>query len=296
MRQPTSSVLARVVSFGLLLLTASPLFAQAPTVSSVSPPNGSPLGGDVVTITGADLTVDTSVTFGGTPAASVTFVNATTLDATTPAHAPGAVDVAVANANGSDTLTAAFTFDAPPTLVSIAPTSGSPLGGTVVTLTGTAFTAATSVTFGGTPAASVTFVNATTLDATTPAHAPGAVDVAVANANGSDTLTAAFTFDAPPTLVSIAPTSGSPLGGTVVTLTGTAFTAATSVTFGGTPAASVTFVSATTLDATTPAHAPGAVDVAVANANGSDTLTAAFTFDAPPTLVSIAPTSGSPLG
>ena len=44
-------------------------------------------------------------------------------------------------------------------------------------------------------------------------------------------------------------------GGTSVTITGTNFTGATAVTFGGTAATGVTVVSATSITATTPAHA-----------------------------------------
>ncbi|MGE3166825.1 MAG: IPT/TIG domain-containing protein, partial [Planctomycetota bacterium] len=267
-----------------------------PDLVSVSPTSGTPLGGTSVTLTGTGFIAGTTVTFGGTPAASVTFVNATTLTAVTPAHASGSVDVVVTNVNGTDTLINGFTFNNGPDLVSVSPTSGTPLGGTSVTLTGTGFIAGTTVTFGGTPAASVMFVNATTLTAVTPAHASGVVDVVVTNTNGTDTLVGGFTFNNGPDLVSVSPTSGTPLGGTSVTLTGTGFIAGTAVTFGGTPAASVTFVNATTLTAVTPAHASGVVDVVVTNTNGTDTLTNGFTFNNGPDLVSVSPTSGTPLG
>jgi hypothetical protein len=59
----------------------------------------------------------------------------------------------------------------------VAPTSGPDTGGTSVTITGTGFdSGVTNVTFGGTAATGVTFVNATTITATTPAHAAGAVE------------------------------------------------------------------------------------------------------------------------
>src|SRR3989344_3047958 len=65
------------------------------------------------------------------------------------------------------------------TLTAISPTSGTASGGVGVTLTGTGLTGATSVTFDGVPATSVNVVNATTITAVTPAHAAGAVNVAV---------------------------------------------------------------------------------------------------------------------
>lgn len=290
-------------TFGLLIpiyfvlaCVALPVFAQAPALTSVSPTAGTPLGGTSVTLTGTDFTAADSVTFGGTAAASVTFNSATSLTAVTPAGTPGAVDVVVSNVNGSSTLPGGFTYNSPPALTSISPTSGTPLGGTSVTLTGTDFSPSDSVTFGGAAATTVTFISSTTLSAVTPTGVPGAVDVVVSNGNGSSTLAGGFTYNTPPTLTSISPTNGPPAGGTSVTLTGTDFTASDSVTFGGVAAASVTFVSATSLNAVTPAGSAGTADVVVSNANGSSTLAAGFTYNAPPSLSSVTPANGTPLG
>jgi hypothetical protein len=82
---------------------------------------------------------------------------------------------------------------------------------------------------------------------------------------------------------SIAPTSGALAGGTEVTVNGSGFTSAVTVTFGGVPAASVDARSPSQLLAVTPAGAnPGAVDVTVAVGADSDTLAGAFSYDAPP--------------
>ena len=61
------------------------------------------------------------------------------------------------------------------------PNSGSTLGGTAVTITGTNFAAGATVTFGGSAATSVVVVNSTTITATTPAGSAGAVTVTVTN-------------------------------------------------------------------------------------------------------------------
>jgi hypothetical protein len=107
-----------------------------------------------------------------------------------------------------------------PTLTAIDPASGPTGGGTQVTLTGTGFEPASAVTFDGQPAALVSG-GATSLVVTSPAHAAGAVDVVVTNADGqSATLAAAFTYVSGPTLT-VSPTSGAP--GTRVVLTGTGY-------------------------------------------------------------------------
>jgi hypothetical protein len=281
-----------------LTVTYSP---QPPTVTSVSPNNGPTAGGTAVTITGTNFVSGATVTFGGIAATGVTFVSSTQIDATTPAHAAGAVDVSVTNPDTqSGTLSNAYTYiDPAPTVTSVAPTSGPDTGGTVVTITGTNFVLGATVTFGGTAVTDMIFVSSTQIDVTTPAHAAGAVDVTVTNPDTqSGTLSNGYTYIAPPpTVTNVAPNSGPTGGGTVVTITGTNFVSGATVTFGGTAATGVTFVSSTTITVTTPAHAPGAVDVVVTNPDTqSGTFIDGYTYIPPPTVTSVTPTSGPDTG
>ena len=85
-----------------------------------------------------------------------------------------------------------------------------------------------------------------------------------------------------PTLTSISPASGPAAGGTAVTITGSNFQSGAAVSFGGMASSQVTFVSAGQLQATTPAHSAGAVDVKVTNPdNQSAILARGFTYEAP---------------
>jgi pimeloyl-ACP methyl ester carboxylesterase len=274
----------------------------APTITAVTPTAGTTAGGTAVTITGTNFASGASVTIGGTAATSVTVVSSTQITATTPAHGAGAVNVVVTNADAqSATLTSGFTFVVPaPTITAITPTSGTTAGGTAATITGANFNSGASVTIGGAAATSVTVVSSTQITATTPAHAAVAANVVVANPDAqSATLTSGFTFVVPaPTITAITPTSGTTTGGTAVTITGTNFASGASVTIGGTAATSVTVVSSTQITATTPAHAAGAANVVVTNADAqSATLASGFTFVVPaPTISAIAPTSGTAVG
>ena len=82
-----------------------------------------------------------------------------------------------------------------------------------------------------------------------------------------------------PTLTQAVPSSGAVAGGTTTVLTGTFLEKNAVVTFGGTPAAGVTFISPTMLVATLPAHAAGTVDVVVTNPDGTTaTLAGGLTF------------------
>src|SRR6202035_466621 len=136
----------------------------------------------------------------------------------------------------------------------------------------------------------------TQITATTPAHAAGVVNVVVTNSNGqSGTLTNGYTYTASPAPTSISPTSGTTSGGTPVTISGTNFASGATVTFGGTAANNVVVVSSTTITATTPAHAAGAVNVVVTNSNGqSGTLTNGYSYTSSGTIMFVQVASGPP--
>ncbi len=88
--------------------------AQAvPVVTSISPDNGTTAGGTTVIITGTNFQNASAVTFGGTAATAYNVDSPTQITATTPAHAAGAVNVAVTTPGGSGTLAGGFTYVAP---------------------------------------------------------------------------------------------------------------------------------------------------------------------------------------
>lgn len=270
-------------------------YAAVPSITSVAPPSGPLAGGTTITITGTNFAGAASVTMDGVNVAGYTVNSATQITATTPAHAAGSVDVVVTTAGGTATGIGFFTYIELPTVSSVSPPSGPPGGGTTIVITGTNFTGATNVTIGGSNATSYTVMSATSISATTPAHAAGAVDVVVTTPGGTATGTNLFTYvvATPPTISSVAPPNGPVTGGTSITITGTNFAGTNSVTVGGTAVTGFTVMSATTITATTAAHAAGVVDVVVTNADGSGTGTGLFTYLAPtPSISSVAPSSG----
>lgn len=271
-----------------------------PTMTGIDPVSGSIVGGTLVTITGTDFTGATAVTFDGTAATSFTVDSSTQISATTPAHAAGAVDVVVTTPGGTATGVGAYTYSvSAPSFTNITPASGPIAGSTVVSITGTAFTTASGVTFDGIAGTAFSVVNDTHIAVTTPAHAAGAVDVVVTTTAGTATGTGAYTYTGPPTYTGIVPASGTTLGGTAVTITGTNFVSGGSfgVTIGGAAATSVVRVDATHITAVTPAGTAGAQDVVITNNDGqSVTAVGAYTYVAPPTFTSITPNAGPTTG
>jgi len=162
-----------------------------------------------------------------------------------------------------------------PTLTSVTPAQGSPLGGTAITLTGTNFIAGATVAVGANAATAVVVVNATTITATTPAGTTGATDVSVTTASGNAGLTAAFSYYNSPTITSISMSTSSNFGGTTITVVGTGFVnnaaGTNTVTIDGTPATGVVVVDDMNLTCVTPAGPAGSAPLALTNANGTAT-------------------------
>ena len=180
-----------------------------------------------------------------------------------------------------------------PTITTVAPSVGPLAGGTLVTITGTLFTAGATVTFGGAPATGVTVVNSTTITATTPAGAQGPVTVVVTTFDlqvGSRTN--GFYYQGPtPTVTSVTLNMGVIAGGTAVTITGSGFMPGANVSFGLVPATAIVVVNSTTITATTPAGTVGPVTITVTNTDllfGS-LVDGYYYQDAAPTVTTVSP-------
>jgi hypothetical protein len=222
-----------------------------------------------------------------------------------PVKAAAAVGTAAAVAVGV-ALAAGLTRHGPPppsvtlpAVTGVSPASGTDMGGTPVTITGTGLAQATRVTFGGVAGritahsdtritvasppstgttvttAAITTDSGTRITGTGP-PGTGTVDIIVTTPNGISKLTAAdhYTFTAPrPAVTGISPDSGSTAGGTAVSITGTGLAGATGVTFGGV-AGKITADSNTQVTVISP-PGTGTVAITVTTAAGTSTTTAA---------------------
>jgi hypothetical protein len=268
-------------------------FTYLPSVTSVSPVTGPAGGGSLVTIDGSGFTSASTVKFGATAATGVTLVSATQLTATAPAGA-GVEDVTVTTSGETSATSTSDQFTFLPSVTGVSPSSGPASGGSVVTINGSGFTAASTVEFGSTAASSVTFVSATQITATAPAEAVGVVDITVTTSGEISAISSSDQFTYLPSVASLSPSAGPASGGSVVTIDGSGFTAASTVEFGTVPATSVSFVSATQLTATAPAGAVGAVNITVTTAGETSAITSGdqFTYLPIPSVTSVGPMSG----
>src|SRR6266511_962048 len=245
------------------LVAVAPALANGePTINSFSPSSG-PVGTSV-TINGTNLTGATWVKFNGMMA-TITSNTATQIVTEVPTGATTG-PITAKTTGGTATSPTSFTVTptaAPPTISSFSPKSG-PVG--------------TAVQINGVSASPVT-VNSqgTRIDTKVPTGATTG-KITVTTPGGTDTSKASFTVTVPaPTISSFSPTSGRT--GTAVTITGTAFTGATAVRFGGVRASFVVN-SVTQIIATVPV---GAVTGKISVTTPGGTGTSAMNFTVVPT-------------
>jgi len=277
----------------------------APSVTAVSPNTDSTAGGQVVTLTGSGFTGATAVKFNTTAASAFTIISDTTLTATAPAGSAATVDITVITNNGTSATGSAdqFTYlsTAAPAITSLSPSSGNSAGGSSVSITGSNFTSASAVTFGGVAASSFTVNSATSISATSPPLPAGSYGVTVTTPSGTS-ASSTFTVSAAslPTLSSLGTSSGTTAGGTSVALTGTNFTGAIGVYFGGVAASSFTVGSATSITATSPPQYAGTDDVTVVTYAGTSALSSgdrfAYSTASVPSVSSLGTTTGNTAG
>jgi hypothetical protein len=297
----------RIVNYyGTGTLVAAFNYVGAPTVASVTPARGPVSGGTPVAIAGLGFAdaPDVAVFFGDGQATSASVEDAgARIDATTPPAArPGRVDVRVAHGFGEGVLPGGFTYFDPEagevSIKSVAPPHGPLAGGTLVTITGTAFTHTGDlrVLIGDRELLGTEVIDSRTVRGTTPpGDAPGPVNVQVDCANGEATLPDGFTYLASMRIDAVVPDFGPTAGGTTVTISGAGFTSLqdTEVRFGAAPAVITELPdSGTIVCETPPAAAAGSVDVTVASSNGEAVLPDGFLYYAPLALDSVNPASG----
>ena len=268
-----------------------------PAVTSLSPAAGPTSGGTSVEINGTGFTGAVQVTFGG---ASVPFTVVSDSEITTtspPGSSLVSVIVFTSTAESALSFHDVFRYANAPTITELFPSTGPTAGGTAVSMTGSGFTGATSVTFGGVPASNLTVVSDNQLTMIAPAGSAGPATVTVTSPLGTASTTAAnqYTYADTPVVSGISPSSGPNGGGNSVTITGSSLTGVTAVSFGTAAASNVIVESDSAVVATAPAHADGTVDVTVTNPAGTSAAVTAdqFTYTAAvPTVTAVSPATG----
>ncbi len=175
-----------------------------PTITTVFPPAGYALGGTEVVVSGQDFQPGLNVRINGIDQGPVTTESSMRFRFSTANGPLGPQLLEVENPDGG-TATNTFTYSLQPdpAIAFASPTSGNMGGGQTITISGSNFTTAMDVLFdvdpntgtGGTAAATVTFVDSSTLSVTTPSFSStGTKSVCVIDpgTGQSDVLASAF--------------------------------------------------------------------------------------------------------
>jgi hypothetical protein len=262
------------------------------SITSVSPNQGNQGETLDVTITGTYFTGATAVSFGsGITVNSFTVDSASQITASISVSATatlGARDVLVTTPAGIGTKTGGFTClnQASVTITSVSPNQGNQGETLDVTITGTYFTGATSVSFGSGITVNSFTVNSSSQITASVAISSSAVlgdrDVSVTTPEGTVTKAGGFTVNqASVTITSVSPNQGNQGEALDVTITGTYFTGATSVSFGsGITVNSFTVNSSNQITANITISSLamfGDRDISVTTPEGTVTKTASFT-------------------
>lgn len=268
--------------------TSTNYIVSPPAITSFSPTSGT--AGTQVALRGSGFTGTTAVAFNGTSATSFFVASDTQVTAFVPNGATsGPITVTNPVGTGTSSMNFTVTSGSAPTITSFSPTSG-PVGDTI-TINGSNFTGFTAIAFNGTNAIHYKFISDSQLQADVPLGATSGPITVVTNTNG--TATSATNFTVLPRIASFSPTSGSM--GTAVTITGSSFTGATSVTFNLTQA-TFTVLSDTQINATVPGGAmTGRIRVTTPAGTVSSFTNFSVVSTAAPTINSFSPTSG-PVG
>jgi von Willebrand factor type A domain/IPT/TIG domain len=286
-----------------------------PTISYVTPNEGSMKGGNKIAVIGSYFMPGIKVYINDKLAATE-FATSSKVYAIVPSSdVSGKVKVSIENPDGTTAeLQDAYNYIAlPPApaveLHSLTPTSGNLNGGDQVYLIGANFDRNMKVYFGDQEAPINYYANSSKVRVTTPAATnPGFVNVKVVNPDGSFAeLQNAFEYLAPPPAPAPQVTSLTPAEALVgeqklVYIFGNNISSKAKVYFGGIEVP-MTFITTSKIRVTIPiSTTPGSVDVTIVNPDGkSGTLVNGFTYiepvpDPAPIINSLSNTKGSVTG
>lgn len=180
-------------------------FATNPEIESIFPPIGQAPGGTRVVLRGENFVAGTVVSIDGVVQDEIEVDSLTRMTFTSVGGVAGGPYVLEIEAPDGSTSQTAFSYaaDPDPSLTALMPERGAPAGGDTITLSGTNFAITHDVYFGVDPdtglggtLASVTLLDANTLEVVTPAHASGTVSVMVLDTltGQASVLASGFTF------------------------------------------------------------------------------------------------------
>jgi len=212
-------------------------------ITGLSKDNGRAAGNERVKIFANNASGRCVVLFGGIPSPDAQIATNGSVDAATPPHDAGTVDVTMKCGTDSSTYKGSFTFmPSPLKLSQISPVTGTTGGGTIVRLTGENLqTSGCEAWFGNAPARTIATTQTTDLVVAAPAHDAASVAITLRCGSQSSILGGAFNYfgadDPLATITEFVPATAKP--GDRVTVVGSNFHRDDAILIGGVKAIDV---------------------------------------------------------
>jgi len=269
-----------------------------PYISSMDKPFGLISGGNSFNIQGMHFLGGIPTIMFGTVQGTINHQNDTSMNVSVPPGLEvGQVHVIITTINGSSIPSSRDLYQYVD-MITVTPSSGTKMGGTLITIVGTNMDNITTVIFNGFPYPS-TPLSPTSVSMVTPIFMGDdgtQVSIEIQNATYQDvTYQSAFTYTdlVAPIIVLITPLITSANGGDTITLTGQYFTGVNAL-YVGSSSIDFTIVNDTTITFTTPIGS-GDASVYVVNSIGNSN-SVSFTYIDVPVITTITPTCGTVYG
>ncbi|MCP5543847.1 MAG: IPT/TIG domain-containing protein [Akkermansiaceae bacterium] len=260
-----------------------------PQVASVSPSSAPTAGGSVITLTGLNFGLAPSVSLGGTSVGDLLGSSHNLITFTAP-PGQGTNLPLVVTAAGQSSPPVSFSYGAP-AITSISPANGTTAGGTRITIHGSNFGLSPVVHLNGADLTPVSASHNLLLVDTPPGE--GVAKTLTVEVGGQVSNEFLFSYD-PPQVASVSPASAPTAGGSVITLTGSNFGLAPSVSLGGTSVGDLLGSSHNLITFTAP-PGQGTNLPLVVTAAGQSSPPVSFSYGAP-AITSISPANGTTAG
>jgi len=244
-------------------------------INMISPPAGPEAGGNIVTVTGTNLTGATVVRFGQVP--GTIMANTRSQILVVPPPGVGVVQLTITTPGGTSNPKP-YVYSPGGELDRLTPAAGPTAGRNIISISGHGFNTATQVRFDAVPAVPTVVSDQLLTVTVPPAAAPGRVPVTVTTAGGNTPQTITYAYIDPPFLSALSPNTGPVVGGNVINLYGLNLSTTSRVTFNN-ALVHYSVQSDTVLTIVVPPNpAAGTADIKVTTDSGTTTLAGAYLY------------------
>ncbi|WP_344261259.1 IPT/TIG domain-containing protein [Streptomyces sodiiphilus] len=244
-------------------------------INMIRPSAGPEAGGNIVTVTGTNLSNATAVRFSEVP--GTIMANTVSQILVVPPPGVGVAQLTVTTAGGTSNAKP-YVYAPGGELVALSPEAGPTAGRNIISIEGHRFSTATQVRFGSVPAVPTVVSDQLITVTVPPADGPGRVPVTVTTAGGPTTDSITYAYIDPPLLSAVSPNTGPVPGGNVINLYGLNLSTTSMVTFNN-ALVQYSVQSDTVLTVVVPPNpAPGAADIALTTDSGTTALSGAYLY------------------